>query len=256
MDIIKKLKKQILQMSHISQEGHIASSFSILDVLWVLYDKILNINPNNVKNENRDIFILSKAHASLGLYVVLAEKGFISQLDLYEFCKYNGILGGHPNKNKINGVEVSTGSLGHGLPIAVGMALANKIKNINSKVYCLIGDGESNEGSIWESALLANQYNLDNLVCIVDYNHSTDRAINMGSIASKFINFGWDAEIVVGHNHTDLYNVLKKNIRKSTVIIAETIKGYGCKSIENNFAWHHKSPNKYELDLLLSELGV
>ncbi len=248
-EIIRQLRIKILELVYKSKEGHIASSFSILDILWILYNRMMDFR--------RDHFILSKGHASLALYVVLNEFGYISTEELEKFCEFDSKLGGHPKLNKELGIHASTGSLGHGLPIAVGMALAKKIKDEDGMVYCLIGDGESNEGSIWESALLAQQYKLNNLCCIVDYNHSSDRAINMDNIGSKFDSFEWEIDWCNGHNYLSLYDTfsnLNNKSNKPKVIIAETIKGYGCKTMENNPVWHHKIPNENEYLMLLEEL--
>lgn len=243
-------------MSAKSNEGHIPSALSILDLLWVLYDRVLNITPETVNNHDRDIFILSKGHASLGLYAVLAKKGFISSESLDDFCKFKSDLGGHPDRTKISGVEASTGSLGHGLPIAVGVALGSKIKKQKNKVYVIVGDGECNEGTIWESAFLASNHKLNNLCCIVDYNHSGDRALKLGNLEEKFKSFGWMTASVDGHDQKKIYQALiKKSLNKPIAIIARTIKGYGCKIMENNPEWHHKSPNREELDIILKELN-
>ncbi len=256
MKKIQDMKKKILEMSYNSREGHIASSFSILDILWVLYNDILNYNIKNTKDPNRDMFILSKGHASLGLYVILAEKGFFKRELLDTFCKYNSILGGHPNRIKTPGVEASTGSLGHGMPIATGIALGFKIQNKKQKVFTLIGDGECNEGTIWESALLARQHKLDNLCCIVDNNLSTERALSINNIAEKFKSFGWKCLTIDGHNHKEIKKALKtKTVGKPLVIIANTTKGFGLKIMENNPEWHHKSPNKDEFEMLSKELS-
>lgn len=252
---IKEMKRSIVEMSTVSGEGHIPSAFSILDILWVLYDKILKINPQDPKDPKRDRFILSKGQASLALYSVLAEKDFFDKKELNTFGQFNSILGGHPDRNKIPGVEASTGSLGHGLSIAIGVALGLKIKKIKSRVFVLIGDGECNEGSIWESALLASHHNLSNLCCLVDYNHSTDRALLMGDLSKKFQAFGWRTFTIDGHDHRQIYKVLSKFDGSSPVaVIANTIKGYGCKMMENNPAWHHRSPNNEELEEILKEI--
>jgi transketolase len=249
------LRKQIIQCSFAAKEGHIPSALSILDVLFVLYDKYMNIEKIKNKNTDRDRFVLSKGHASLALYCVLAHNGIIPLSFLDDFCKYSGKLGGHPDTNKVPGVEASTGSLGHGFPIAVGMALGYKVKNISSRVFTLIGDGECNEGTIWESALIGSHHNLNNLTCIVDYNHSTDRALNMGQIGEKFESFGWDVFEIDGHDQIQIENALKVNVRdKPTAIIANTIKGKGCRPMENSPAWHHKSPSIEELPYLLEQL--
>ncbi len=243
--IINRLKKEIIRAAYQAQEGHVASAFSVLDILWVLYDRVLK----------KDYFVLSKGHASLGLYAVLAEKGLFPKTWLHDFASFKSHLGGHPDCNQIPGVEASTGSLGHGLPMAVGMALGLKIQKKPNKVYCLIGDGEANEGSIWEAVMLGAHHRLNNLVCVVDYNHSTDRALALGNLGKKFKSFGWEVKKINGHNHQEIYKALKKQSNKPLAIIAETIKGYGVKEMENNPAWHHRAPNRQEMKLMLKELS-
>ena len=162
-------------------------------------------------------------------------------------------MGGHPT-NKIKNVTASTGSLGHGLPIAVGMAMAEKIKESNNKIYCVIGDGETNEGTIWESALLAANHKLDNLVVILDYNHSNDRALDLGDIEGKFNSFGWKTIRMDGHNTYDIEISLTAIAHRPIVLIADTIKGKGIKMMENNHEWHHKNPNEEEYNKIMEEL--
>ena len=254
-ELLTQLKREIVITAHKLGEGHIPSALSILDIIWVLYDKVLDIDPKNPGNAFRDRLILSKGHASLALYIVLAEKGFFPKDELENFGTYNSILGGHPDRNKIPGVETSTGSLGHGFPTAVGIALGMKIKNINSRVYVIVGDGELNEGTMWEAALLAKQYNLDNLYCIVDNNHSTDRALNMGNVAEKFEAFGWCSNTIDGHKHQNIYDALtSKKQNTPNVVIANTVKGNGCRIMENNPAWHHRAPDKDELKHILEDI--
>ncbi len=254
-DIVKRLKREIIEATALTGEGHIPSAFSILDILWILYDKVLNIDLRNLNKDDRDHFILSKGHGSLALYAVLSEKGFFGKNELLKFAQFDSILGGHPDSNKVPGVEASTGSLGHGLPMAVGMALGMKIRKINRRVYTLIGDGECNEGSIWESALLASHQHLNNLTCIVDYNHSTDRALLLGNLSDKFSSFGWHTVNIDGHDHKNLQSSLKTmDKQKPVAIIAETIKGKGIRIMENNPAWHHKGPTKDEVVMMLEEL--
>jgi len=249
------LKQKIIKTATMANEGHIPAAFSILDILWVLYDSVLGITPKTVNNPNRNRFILSKGHASIGLYVVLAEKGFISQKTLEGFGRFGNCLGGHPDKTKVPGVEASTGSLGHGLPMAVGLALGAKIKRKKSKVYVIVGDGECNEGTIWESAMLAAHNKLNNLYCIVDYNHSGDQALNLGDIREKFKAFGWQAVSIDGHDQKAIYRALtKKSDKKPVAIIAETIKGKGLKIMENNPEWTHKYPALEELEKFLQEV--
>ena len=245
-EIIRGLRRSILTTAFNAREGHIPSALSILDILWVLYDKVL---------KPEDKFVLSKGHGCLALYAVLAEKGIISKVDLDNFCTLNGSLGGHPDMNKITGVEASTGSLGHGLPIAVGMAMARKINGTEGRVYCLVGDGECNEGSIWESLLIASHHNLTNLTCIVDYNRSTDRALRLDNITDKFHAFGWAVCQINGHDHKLLEHFLSNPTpREPYVIIAETVKGKGIKRMEDNPEWHHKIPTTEEFNEILQEL--
>lgn len=254
---IHRLREMVVQASAISKEGHIPSALSILDILWVIYDQVLKIDAGNPNDPARDRFILSKGHGSLGLYVVLMAKGLIEEDQINHFCSFNSILGGHPDRNKIPWVEASTGSLGHGLPIAVGISLGLKIHQLPSRVFTIIGDGECNEGSIWESALLAAHHNLDNLCCIVDYNHSTDRALKFGNLIDKFRSFGWHAIGVNGHDQNELSLLLNQFPQKKgmpTVLIAETIKGYGIRSIENQPAWHHRYPTPEEINLFIKEI--
>lgn len=254
--ILKSLKKDIVKAATVAGEGHIASAFSILDILWVLYDRVLKIDPQNPRAENRDRFILSKGHAALALYVVLAEKGFFPKAWLEKFAAFDSPLGGHPDRNSISGVETSTGSLGHGFPISVGIALALKLKKNIARVFVIIGDSECNEGTIWESVLLANHHQLDNLCCIVDYNHSTDRALSVGDLSAKFKSFGWQARSINGHDHQQIFEAVSAHQSLSPLaVVAETVKGYGCRIMENNPAWHHKVPNDEELKSILGDLA-
>lgn len=242
---MNNLRRQIIQMAHDAGEGHVPSALSILDIIWVLYDKIMKPD---------DRFILSKGHGCLALYVVLAAKGFITPEQLATFSKYNSILGGHPDRNKVPGVLCSTGSLGHGLPQAVGIALARKIKGEPGRVFCLVGDGECNEGSIWEACLLAKQHKLGNLIVIVDYNRSTDRAVDISSIHDKFWAFGFFPPDIDGHNHDEIIKVMSYDPNeRPTAIIANTIKGHGCKRMQDP-AWHHRAPNDIEMIEILKEL--
>ncbi len=253
---MKQLRKKLLETAAGTGSWHIPSGLSILDVLWVLYDRILDINPKKMKSQEHDHFILSKGHGSLGLYVVLAEKSFIRKADLKNIGKFSSILGGHPDRNKINGVEASTGSLGHGLPMAVGLALAQKISRDPHRVFVLVGDGECNEGTIWESALLAAHRSLNNLCCIIDFNHSTDRALSLGDLAKKFESFGWKVKEINGHDQEQIHSALKEmSDDKPLAIIAKTIKGNGCKMMENNPEWHHKALKLEDLPIILKELN-
>ncbi len=249
---MNSLIKKIVDIATLKKEGHIPSSLSILDIMYVLYDKVLDIDSIKEDKIDRDRFILSKGHASLGLYVILDHFGLLKD-DINTFCDVDSKLGGHPT-DKIFGVESSTGSLGHGLPIGVGLALAYKIKKYKNKVYVLVGDGEANEGTIWESALLAKHHNLNNLYCIIDFNHSTDRAVDLGNLKLKFDSFGWNVIEIDGHNHDNILKALTVPSIKPTCIVANTIKGKGIPIIENNPEWHHKFPNEEEYKQIMNEL--
>lgn len=252
---MKRFVREIITVSANSREGHIPSALSVLDVLWILYDKILRVYPQEPGHPERDRFILSKGHGSLGLYAVLAEKGFFSKTLLDTFGAYDSILGGHPDRNKVPGIEASTGSLGHGFPMGVGIALALKIKRSAARVFSIIGDGECNEGSVWEAALLASYHKLNNLICIVDYNHSTDRALKLGSLVKKFEAFDWVSCEIDGHDQAQIEHVLSDMSQdKPLAVIANTIKGKRCPIMENNPAWHHKFPTQEELIEILKSL--
>jgi transketolase len=252
---MRELREKVITISTNAKEGHIPSALSVLDLIWVLYDRILKVDPTNTQWSDRDRFVLSKGHAAIGLYVVLAQKRFFPISELENFAKYDSILGGHPDRNKIPGVEVSTGSLGHGFPLSVGMALGLKMKKSASRVFVIIGDGEANEGAIWESVLLASHHNLTNLCCIVDYNHSTDRALQIGDMENKLKSFEWETCSIDGHNHDEINEALQNHGgKKPRAIIANTIKGFGCIQMENNPEWHHKYPKHEELLSLLEGL--
>jgi transketolase len=226
-----------------------------LDILYLVYKEFMPVGNNLSSESNGNRFILSKGHASLGLYAVLSQIGMISESELTSFAKYDSMLGGHPDRNKVPGVELSTGSLGHGLPQAVGIATALIIKKSVGHVYVLIGDGEANEGTIWESALLAPNHKLGNLTCIVDNNLSSERALNMGSIAIKFEAFGWETIEINGHDHEEIRRALKlRASNKPIAIIANTVKGFGVPTMEANPEWHHRSPNSEELSFFIGEL--
>jgi transketolase len=238
---MKDLIKRIVDLVYRSKEGHIPSSLSILDILYVFYAE-----------NKKDQLILSKGHAAIGLYVIL-EHFDLLKVDITKFCQFGSLLGGHPT-HKLPGIVASTGSLGHGLPIAIGIALANKIKKIDSRIFTLIGDGESNEGTIWESALLASHHNLNNLCCIIDYNHSGDRALNLIDLKSKFEAFGWEVLEIDGHSHSEIKLSLEFTSNKPLVIIANTIKGRGISIMENNPEWHHKIPSESEYLSIINNL--
>ena len=202
-------------------EKHDSSSLSTLDVLWVLYDRILRFDPENPRWENRDRFVLSKGHGCVSYYAILADKGFFPTSTLKTFMQYDSILGAHPDRNQVPGVEASTGSLGHGLPMALGMAIALRIKKSDRRVFVLIGDGECNEGSIWEAVLLAGNLQLSNLTCIAINNHSS--SLELGDLAAKFAAFGWVSTTINGHDHEQIYESLSyRDSMRPTAVVAET----------------------------------
>ncbi len=253
--MVRELKRDILQLAYRAKEGHIASAFSIIDIMWVLYDCLLKYDCREPRWEGRDRFILSKGHGCLALYAVLAKKRFFPADVLDTFAQFDSPLGGHPDRNKVPGIEASTGSLGHGFPMAVGIALALRLKKSDGLVYCLIGDGECNEGSIWESCLLAGHHKLSSLCCIVDFNHSSDRALNLGDLEAKFGSMGFETAVVDGHDHQALAGSLAPGPwQRPRAVIACTMKGKGCAEMENNPSWHHRVPSKDELERMMREL--
>src|SRR6266852_7471925 len=201
-------------------EKHNESSHSTLDVLWVLYDRILLYDPKDPRNEERDRFVLSKGHGPEAFYAILVDKGFFPASALKTFMGWESILGSHPDRNQVPGVEASTGSLGHGLSMAVGMALALRLKKSERRVFALIGDGECNEGSIWEAILLAGNRQLSNLTCIAINNHSS--SLELGDLAAKFVAFGWAATTINGRDQAQIYEALaRRESVRPTAVVAE-----------------------------------
>jgi transketolase len=231
------------------KRAHLGSAMSIVEIIRVLYDDFLKIDPNNPKDPQRDRFILSKGHGCLAQYVVLADKGFFDKKELLKFCHADSILGGHPEFGKIPGVEASTGALGHGMPIGVGMALAAKLQNRNSRVVVIIGDGETNEGSIWEAAMSASKHKLSNLTVFIDYNKIqsygfVSEVLNPEPMVDKWRSFGFAVHEINGHDVSELKKQLSNlpyNCKKPTAFICHTIKGKGFPFAENEPSWHHKS---------------
>ena len=254
---IKKIRLKMLKATFLAQEGHIASSLSVLDILFVLYQRILNINKRNFKSKKRNYLILSKGHASLAHAAILEHLKIISSKQLNSYCSFNSILGGHMSRIKVPAVEASTGSLGHGIGISVGLALSSKIQKKNNKVFVVVGDGEINEGTFWESLLLASNHKLNNLCCIIDYNRSNDRALKLDPLEQKLASFGFKVKIIDGHSHNEIFKQCSKlNNLIPTAIIANTIKGRGIKIMENNPEWHHKFPNQEEYISLVNEINL
>ena len=245
----KYLRRLIIQTLESGKRAHLGSAMSIVEIIRVLYDDFLNINSNNIKDINRDRFILSKGHGCLALYALLADKNFFNKDELLKFCHFDSILGGHPEHGMVPGVEASTGALGHGMPIAVGMALAAKIQKRKNKIIVLVGDGELNEGSCWEAAMSASKHQLTNLTVLVDYNKIQSYGfvkdvLDPEPLIDKWISFGFSVNEINGHD----VNQLKENLNKlpfnklqPNLIICHTIKGKGFKFAENQPTWHHKS---------------
>lgn len=242
---LKDIRKKIINTSFTAQAGHIPSALSIVEIIYSIY--------KHIKTEN-DIFILSKGHGCLALYSVLENIGIISEEELLSFCSYDSKLGGHPHREKMKDFYCSAGSLGHGLPMAVGAALAKKIKKDPGYVYCLIGDGESNEGTVWESLLLAKNLNLNNLVCIIDDNNSQIRSLPVLSIEDKIQQFGWRVSTVDGHNVFSIVDSINKN-NDLFCLVCKTKKGKGISEMEKDmFKWHHGPPNKEKYEQFIEEI--
>lgn len=259
-----KIRRQILMMIHNAKSGHPGGSLSAADILNVLFSKCMNICPDGSTNpayKNRDRFILSKGHASAALYAVMAHAGYFGEKELMTFRKLGSRLQGHPSSKMLEGIEVSTGSLGQGLSIACGMALGLRLDKINSRVYVYMGDGELEEGSVWEGVMNAAANKLNNITAFVDRNRlqidgSTEDIKNLGDIKAKFEAFGWNAIEIDGHDERQIFEAVakSKNSSKPFVIIADTIKGKGVSFMENNPNWHGKAPNDEELKAALEEL--
>ena len=244
----RQLRATIVKMLESSRRGHVGSAFSLIEIMRVLYDDVLKYNSKDPTWFLRDRCILSKGQGCLALYVILAEKGFFPESELEKFCLSDGILGGHPD-HKVPGIEASTGSLGHGLPIGIGMALNSRYEGTDSRTFVIIGDGESNEGSVWEAALSAGKHKLSNLTVLVDYNKqqsysSTVEVQDLEPLADKWRAFGFATLEVDGHDVEKLRSVLLNlpvNTGKPAAIICHTIKGKGVEFIENDMEWHHKN---------------
>ncbi len=229
--------------------GHMGSAMSLIEVLRVLYDSFLKFNPKKPRQKNRDRMILSKGHGCLALYAILADKKFFSKKILKTASKFNSILGGHPEYGKVPGVEASTGALGHGPAIGLGMAMAAKLNKLKYKTYVVVGDGEINEGSFWETSMIASKYRLDNFHIIIDYNKiqsygKTREVLDLEPLRKKLENFGYIVSELNGHSIKELSNYFKKlkNLnKKPTALICHTIKGKGFHFAENNPYWHHKN---------------
>jgi transketolase len=258
-----KIRRVVLNMIHRTGSPHIGSSFSCVEILISLYFRIMRVSRDSSFDNNRDRFILSKGHASPALYAVLAEAGFLSEKELEGFAINGGTLEQHPTMDLKRGIEASTGSLGHGLPMGMGMALAAKRDNRRSRIFILMSDGELNEGSVWEAAMFGAHHKLDNLVAIVDYNKMqalgfTKDIAGLEPLSQKWSTFGWEAKEVDGH---DLNNIIETLMgvpfvkNKPSIVIAHTIKGKGVSFMENDLLWHYRAPDNEEYKLAFKELS-
>ena len=259
---ILDIKKTILKMIFKAQSGHPGGSLSCSNIIYLLYNQIMKINRENPTWEGRDIFILSKGHAAPALYAVLSKFGFIKREELFTLRKFGSKLQGHPVKNSEFGIEISTGSLGMGLSIGVGCALANKLDNTDKYIYVLLGDGELNEGAIWEAAMSASHYKLDNLIAIIDRNGiqsdgSTEEIMALEPLAEKWKAFGWEVIEVDGSNLTETLEGFERSktiIGKPIVIISYLIKGSDVSFMQHTRKYHGRAPNKEEFESALIEL--
>lgn len=261
---IKELRKMIFTTAYKGNTGHLASAFSVIEILYVLYFKgIMKYDASSPQWENRDKLVMSKGQGSLALYSVLSKAGFFPKEELSTFCRPDSRLGGEPRLGDIPGVEASTGSLGHGLSYAVGMAMAYKMQDKENHVYVIIGDGECQEGSVWEAAMAAANFKLDNMTVIMDNNKlqamgTVKELMGIDDWTGKWKEFGWNVINIDGHNVDEIEKALKSpNVMGSpTIIIANTIKGKGVSFMENVPIWHFRMPNEEELKVVLRELDI
>jgi transketolase len=254
----------VVRILQAARRGHLGAAFSLVEILRVLYDDVLRYDASNPHWPDRDRCILSKGHGCLALYTMLAEKGFFPEDELWKFCRHDGILGGHPDAGKVPGVEASTGSLGHGLSIGLGFALSARHDKSDRRVFVILGDGECDEGSVWEAALCAGKHRLANLTAIVDYNkhqsYSTTAEVqDLEPFADKWRSFGFAVREVDGHDVEALRAVLKSapfEPDRPGALICHTIKGKGIPFAENNLQWHHKARiSDEEIQALTTALG-
>ena len=254
-----------LKMIASAKAAHLGSSLSVIDILSVLFSESAKVSKVNSEDLNFDQVLISKGHAAAGSYAVLAHCGFFDPNILDTYCSDGALLGGHVTYGKVPGIPFSTGSLGHGLPLGIGMALARKRANVSSNIFVVMSDGECDEGTTWESALIANQFNLDNLIVLIDRNRhqsfgDTEATISLEPFASKWASFGWNVTEVDGHDHKKLLgaiNQIKTNKNeKPSVIICNTTKGKGVSFMENQVVWHYRPPTEDQLKQALAELGA
>ena len=261
--ISKEIRKDIVKMLTESASGHPGGSLSATDIMTVLFFKEMNLDPNNEKDPNRDRFVLSKGHAAPVLYSALARRGYFPVEELSTLRKFKSRLQGHPSIQYLPGIDMSTGSLGQGVSAAVGMALAGKIDENNYRVYTLLGDGELEEGQVWEAAMCAAHYKLNNLTAFIDFNGlqidgDITKVMNNCTIDKKFEAFGWNVLVIDGHNYEEIIDAIEKAKEckdKPTAVVCNTVKGKGVSFMENQAAWHGTAPSKEQCETALKELG-
>lgn len=260
--IATKIRRDVIEQVYHAKSGHPGGALSIVDILTVLYFNQMNVDAQKPNDENRDRLVLSKGHATAALYAVLAEKGYFPKEDLEQFRKIDGYLQGHPDMKHIPGIDMSTGSLGQGLSVANGMAMMSKLDNKGIRVYCIVGDGEIEEGQIWEAAMTSSQYKLDNLCLIIDNNNlqidgTIEEVMNSYPMDKKFKSFGFNVIEIDGHDYAHIIHALesaKECKGKPTAIIAKTIKGKGVSFMESKVEWHGKAPAEIEYEQAMQEL--
>lgn len=262
VELARRVRIDAVRMVHEHHASHIASALSLVDILAVLYADILHFDPNEPDRADRDRFILSKGHAGVAVYATLAEMGFFPREELKNYYSNGSVYSGHVSHKGVPGVELSTGSLGHGVCVAAGMALAGKLKKAPYRVYTVVGDGECDEGSVWEMALFARQQQLDNLTVIVDHNQMQAMGwcadiADLSSLEEKWESFGWNvASVADGNDHDQLRTALRSTARnKPTCVVAHTVKGKGVSFMENELIWHYRDPQGEAYAQAMRELG-
>jgi transketolase len=259
-ELARKVRIHAVKMVNKGGSSHIGSVLSIVDILAVLYGRVMQYRSSEPKWVNRDRFILSKGHAGAGVYAILAECGFFDIVELAKHYQDGSIFSGHVSHKGVPGVELSTGSLGHGLPVASGMALAAKIDKKTHKVFVVMSDGELDEGSNWEAFMFAAHHGLNNLTAVIDRNKlqsmkTTEETLSLEPLRDKLIAFGWNVIEVDGHNHNELFSAIDSDTKKPKVIIANTIKGKGVSFMENEISWHYRTPSGELFDQAMKDLG-
>ncbi|WFU05787.1 transketolase (plasmid) [Rhizobium sp. CB3171] len=258
--VARQIRLRDLQAVYDAGAGHIGGEMSAIDILTALYFRVLKIYPSEPKRPDRDRFILSKGHTACALYVTLAKRGFISEEEISTFLQPHSRLNGHPNCNKVPGVETNTGPLGHGLPVSVGIAKAGKMNGAGYQTYVMTGDGEMQEGSNWEAIMAASQFNLDNLTLIIDHNRFQQGAAladtnNVAPLRPKLEAFGWEVSEINGNEMTQIVPALEHRGLRPHCIIAHTNKGHGISFMQDRVEWHHKVPNKEQYEQAVAELS-